>query len=171
MAGGSVLAGALATACETILSGGVTAAFGAARHVQVRAGSITVTRHTLAGIAVLPNGSRLSCGASVQFLPSLGLRGADSFRRLLGRHPTPFKRHDSCPITLPRFDGLAVFARSPWLAWRTHRKAFADPARAARCCSVLPNESRISCVVRRPPSRWTCSLSSGRRATTASCAG
>src|SRR5690242_19404852 len=121
MAGGSVLAGALATACETILSGGVTAAFGAARPVQVRAG----------GIAVLPNGSRLSCGASVQFLPSLGLRDVDSFRRLLGRHPTPFKRHDSCPITLPRFDGLAVFARSPWLAWRTHRKAFADPARAA----------------------------------------
>jgi len=29
---------------------------------------------------------------------------------------------------------------------------------------------RISCVVRRPPSRQTHSLSSGRRATTASCA-
>ena len=35
---------------------------------------------------------------------------------------------------------------------------------------VQPNESRISCVVRRPPSRWMCSLSSGRHATTASCA-
>ena len=34
-----------------------------------------------------------------------------------------------------------------------------------------PNESRISCVVRRPPSRQIPSLSSGRRATTASCAG
>jgi len=34
-----------------------------------------------------------------------------------------------------------------------------------------PNESRISCVVRRPPSRQTCSLSSGRRTTAASCAG
>jgi hypothetical protein len=37
--------------------------------------------------------------------------------------------------------------------------------------SALANESRISCVVWRPPSRLILSLSSGRRATTASCAG
>ena len=100
-------------------------------------------------------------------------------RPLRPRHPAVREHEQPRPAhldaTLQGSENRQALPQPPSPAYRRRRTALgwwnagsAWTRSLARC--VPPNESRISCVVRRPQSRKNCSASSGRRSTTASCA-